>query len=94
MRHPFALLLALTACTGAPADDEPAGNRPPDAPGVRVEPASPGTGDDLVAVLDAPSDDADGDAVTYTYGWSRDGTMQPHLTTDTVPASDCAARSG
>ncbi len=76
---PAALLLA--SCGETP-------NTPPDAPQVSIGPVDPGTDDDLVVVLDQPSDDEDGDVVTYDYAWKQDGLPRADLVTDTVPASE------
>lgn len=76
---PIALAL-LQACTNGK-------NTAPDVPTVSIGPASPRTGDDLVAVVRAGSDD-DGDAITYRYGWLQDGLPRDDLSTDTVPASE------
>ncbi len=60
------------------------GNRPPDLPDVRLEPATPHSGDTLTVV--AVSQDPDGDAITYTATWSRNG--QPLRTPgDTIPGA-------
>ncbi|MDM8000978.1 MAG: hypothetical protein QUS33_13580, partial [Dehalococcoidia bacterium] len=48
----------------------------------------PVTSDDLVCSITTQSTDADGDTVTYTYQWYRDGEMQSGLTADTVSAAE------
>jgi len=48
-------------------------NTPPTAPRVDVLPARPRRGDALRAVLSAPSQDADGDPVTYRFTWRKNG---------------------
>jgi len=48
-------------------------NSPPGAPRVEILPARPRKGDALRASLTAPAEDADGDALTYAYAWTRDG---------------------
>lgn len=58
----------------------------PTAPAVSISPASPGTDDDLVAILDAPSADVEGDPIAYGYAWYVDGVLSG-WTTDTVPAT-------
>lgn len=48
-------------------------NAPPAAPQVQIDPASPVTGDALLASLAAPTVDAEGDPVDLTWSWRRDG---------------------
>lgn len=48
-------------------------NTPPGAPVVEITPSAPAPGDTLTCVVDTPSTDADGDAVTYTMAWTVDG---------------------
>lgn len=69
----FAILAALAAC-----------NAPPTTPVVSIGPADPTTVSDLVATIDAT--DPDGDELTYSYTWYRDGTAVPSVTGDTVSA--------
>lgn len=59
----------------------------PSAPVVSISPASPGTDDDLTAVLDLPSTDPEGEALSYTYEWYLDGTLSAASATETLPAS-------
>ncbi len=61
----------------------------PSAPIVSIDPDPPGSGDDLVAVIDVDAVDPDGDAVTYTYAWTKDGAATS-LTTATVPTANTA----
>lgn len=61
----------------------------PTAPGVSILPTAPGSGDDLVATIDTASVDPDGDPVSYTHSWTRDGIATGH-TSATVPAADTA----
>jgi len=69
-------------------------NSAPEAPGVTIEPALPYNSiDDLICVLSIASTDPDGDSISYSVGWARDGT--PHttvstttLTGDTVSGAD------
>jgi C1A family cysteine protease len=69
----------------------PSGNNPPTAPVVDVTPNTPLTTDDLVCTITTPSTDPDGDAITYTYRWYRNGTLQRTTTTtalsNTLPSS-------
>ncbi|MBN2098736.1 MAG: hypothetical protein JW753_03975 [Dehalococcoidia bacterium] len=72
-------------CTGF--DEVTVGNSPPTAPVADVIPDMAYGGDDLVCAIKTPSFDADGDVITYTYAWYKDGVLQPNLTGDTVAAS-------
>jgi len=77
MKRLFALVLvAFAAC-----------NAPPAAPTVSVSPANPRTDADLKANIVAASADPQGDAVTYSFAWLKDGAPQVDLVTDTVPAA-------
>lgn len=70
-------------CTVTPNDgfvDGPAGsatvtvtNDPPTAPGVTILPGVPITTDDLTCIIETPSEDPEGFAVSYSYAWTRDG---------------------
>lgn len=87
-----------------PSDDEEAGttvasdpvtilNTPPTAPEVSIDPEEPTPEDDLVCQVDVDSEDADGDAVSYTVEWDVDGTAFTGADTttetgDTVLADD------
>ncbi|MCK6530825.1 hypothetical protein L6R50_25795 [Myxococcota bacterium] len=64
-------------------DDSAALNTPPTAPGVTVEPAAPTDEDALVCSVATPSEDADGDAVSYAYSWAVDG-AEAGIVADTV----------
>ncbi len=48
-------------------------NTPPEAPGVLIQPNAPIVTDDLFCEVETPSYDADGDEVTYTFGWLKNG---------------------
>ena len=65
-------------------------NSTPTAPVASVTPESPNGAADLVCGITTESTDADGDAITYTYQWYKDGVLQPDLTTNTVPAAKTA----
>ncbi len=65
-------------------------NDPPTQPGVDVTPDSPYTNNDLLCSIATPSDDADGDSITYTYEWYKNGELQPGLTTNTVGSANTA----
>ncbi len=51
----------------------------PDAPVVSISPATPGTADELTAVIDVESTDAEGDAITYTYAWTVNGAASSEI---------------
>ena len=48
-------------------------NALPTAPGVSIQPQPASAKDGLQAKIDTPSTDADGQAVTYSYVWTKDG---------------------
>ncbi len=76
---------------GSSAEDQVTiGNTAPTAPVASVIPESPDSAADLVCTITTESTDADGDTVTYTYQWYKDGVLQPDLTTNTVPAAKTA----
>ena len=50
-----------------------AANRAPTAPVVTLTPASPTDAQDLVCSIGTPSTDADGDALTYQFAWTKNG---------------------
>ncbi|MBM4345525.1 MAG: putative metal-binding motif-containing protein [Deltaproteobacteria bacterium] len=52
-------------------------NTAPTAPVVEILPASPNEDTDLTCKITAPSTDADGDPVTYTFAWTEDGVAVP-----------------
>jgi hypothetical protein len=79
---PLPLALLLTGCL----PELP--KQAPSAPVVSIGPDSPRTGDDLVATIDTPSSDADGDTVTYRWAWKQNGALREDLVSDTVPASE------
>lgn len=78
------IAVLLVACTACPK------NTPPSALDFDIEPATPGTLDDLVVTITTEPADADGDALEMVYAWSRDGTVVPELSEDTVPAANTA----
>lgn len=61
-------------------------NQPPGAPVVSIEPADPTTLAVLVATIVTDAVDPEGDALTYTTTWVKDGVAQAQLT-DTVVAA-------
>ena len=60
-------------------------NTPPPAPSVSISPATPNNNDDLNAVV-IEQPDPDGDPITFSYAWLRDGVLTSHTSTS-VPAS-------
>jgi hypothetical protein len=48
-------------------------NRAPEAPVVRISPASPGDNHGLECLVDEESVDPDGDAISYTFSWTVNG---------------------
>ncbi len=48
-------------------------NTPPEAPEVLISPNEPVVGNDLICTIDNPSYDVDGDEVTYSYAWLKNG---------------------
>jgi Tol biopolymer transport system component len=65
-------------------------NSAPTAPVATVTPETPDGSTDLVCSITTQSTDADGDTITYTYQWYKDGVVQSGLTTDTVGAAETA----
>ncbi|MEC7987092.1 MAG: glycine-rich protein [Myxococcota bacterium] len=61
-------------------------NRAPSTPVISISPTSPSAGDDLVCQLDTVSVDPDDQGVSYTYEWTKNGTLTSY-TTDTVSGS-------
>lgn len=72
-------------------------NAPPGAPDVFLDPLAPGPGDDLVCTVETPASDPDGDPLTYTATWTRDGADPAGVATtttwpgDTIPAAETVA---
>ncbi|MDP2310280.1 MAG: hypothetical protein Q8P18_29965, partial [Pseudomonadota bacterium] len=57
----------------------------PTAPALGISPASPFTTDALVAAITVDAIDPEGDSLSYTWAWTRDGAATAYVT-DTVPA--------
>jgi hypothetical protein len=65
-------------------------NSGPTSPSVSVAPSAPEDYEDIVCTASGSSD-ADGDAVSYSYGWLQDGAPRLDLLgQDTVPSSETA----
>jgi len=69
--------------------DTTIGNSAPTAPTVSLSPAAPSTTDTLACLVDSAATDADGDAITYLYAWTKDG-IQTALTTPSVQPDQTA----
>lgn len=65
----------------------------PSMPTVAIEPTSPADGDDLVCGVSGPSEDADGDAVTYVASWTVDGVAFAGAETTTLAGDTVRAGS-
>ena len=61
----------------------------PTAPTIAIAPSAPLTTDDLVVSVVADGTDDEGETLTYTTVWAKDGLDSGH-TTDTVPNADTA----
>jgi hypothetical protein len=71
-------------------------NTAPTAPTVVIDPASPTADEALQCVVETASTDVDGDALAYTFSWTRDGVAFTALDRtdwpdDTVPADTTVA---
>ncbi len=64
-------------------------NEPPSPPEVAIAPAAPTTLDTLTGSITADAIDAEGDTLSYTYRWYRNGDLQAS-TGSTMPASQTA----
>ena len=75
-------------CGGSPdcADSGSDTNAAPSGAAIAIEPAAPGDDDDLACVLITEATDPNGDAVTYRYAWSKNGT-DAGLAASTVSAA-------
>jgi hypothetical protein len=65
------------------------GNTPPTGPTVSVSPTEPVTGEeDISCALVGEGDDVDGDDLTYSYSWQRDGVLWEGPTATTTEPND------
>ena len=62
-------------------------NKVPSSPTIAITPNPPGEDDTLTCNIVTPSVDDDGDTVTYTYAWYRNGSLVGGQTASTFPAS-------
>jgi hypothetical protein len=88
----LAAVLVLSAGLGVSCagDDGDASLSAASLRAATITPNLPGTTDDLVCSIKTPSSDPDGDDITYSYQWYKDGVLQDALTTDTVDSSRTA----
>ncbi|HHO52050.1 MAG TPA: hypothetical protein ENK18_14505 [Deltaproteobacteria bacterium] len=63
-------------------------NGVPSAPVVTITPETPGSNQDLQASIDVPGIDPEGDPVSHTYEWLKDGVVQPSLASSLVLNSE------
>ena len=63
---------------------EPVENTPPGAPGISVQPGTPGVGEPIACVVDQASEDVDGDTVWYRFSWTHND-AETELTSGVVP---------
>ncbi len=83
----YAVVVSLATAAGtsvASADLQFTVNAPPAPPVVLIVPATPTAADSLTVQIATPSVDPEGDAVTYTYAWTKDGAAT-NQTAATVP---------
>ncbi len=59
--------------SGTPAEHAVTINTPPATPSLTINPGTPTASDSLRAVVTDKATDVDGDTITYTYQWYRDG---------------------
>ncbi|MFZ5478779.1 MAG: Ig-like domain-containing protein [Myxococcota bacterium] len=59
-------------------------NSPPTAPVVAIDPELPEDDDNLECLILTDSTDADGDSISYTYSWKKNG-VRSAITSSTVP---------
>ena len=62
-------------------------NTPPTQPQVQIQPGTPDTSNDLLCGFAVLSTDLDGDTISYTFEWTRNGFTTAN-STNTVPSSD------
>ncbi|MFH1808437.1 MAG: FG-GAP-like repeat-containing protein [Pseudomonadota bacterium] len=62
-------------------------NTAPEAPELRIEPDTPGGGQDLRCVVTREAQEADGDPLVYRFLWERDGAAVPEGVDGVVPGA-------
>lgn len=60
----------------------------PSAPSVEITPTTATTTDQLTATISSPSNDPEGEMVTYTYNWLKNNVIQSSQTTATIAAAE------
>ena len=70
--------------------DSAATNTAPIAPVIAITPSAPADTQDLSVTVLTPSEDAEGDPVSYRYAWSVNGVARDDVSSETVPASETA----
>lgn len=64
-------------------------NTPPTAPAISITPNPAQPSDSLFCGVDTPSTDVDGDPITYSYAWFRNGALTP-ITANVVTSDQLA----
>lgn len=86
----------ITAGEPVSSDEIVVQNTPPTAPEIEISPEGPGAGDDLICLVVEEATDPDGDDLTYSFSWTRDGepwtgeTHRTHHDGDTILAAHTA----
>ena len=62
-------------------------NAAPGAPTVSINPPAPGAESNLSVVIDVEAVDPEGDAVTYTWQWYRNGALESFFDDGTLPST-------
>ena len=60
-------------CAASPDCEGSDENAAPSGAAIAIEPAAPGDGDDLSCTIVTEATDPNGDALTYRFGWARNG---------------------
>ena len=94
--NPFTLLTCLVEVEDAQGEIDQSTavsfilDRPPSLPVVEIGAASlePNPDEPIFCVVDVPSEDPDGETVTYQYRWYKNGVLQASLISSTVDAEN------